>query len=83
MILTKKRKGVTYNTYDKYCLTFYPDKRLRWGYWWGTIDSPKILLTDCINTGITDRDLWKNDKRQVYTKSKNYLWWLGSDSNNN
>ena len=41
----------------------------------------KIVLADCLKNGITDSDLWKNDKRQVYTKSKKYLWWEGYNSN--
>ena len=40
----------------------------------------KIFLADCLNNGITDSDLWKNDKRQVFTKAKNYLWWNGDEN---
>ncbi len=37
-------------------------------------------MADCLNEGITDSDLWKNDKRQVFTKAKNYLWWNGDEN---
>ena len=41
-----------------------------------------IQLTDCLNNSISDNVLWKYDRRQVYNKAKQALWWNGDKSNN-
>ena len=38
-----------------------------------------LMLTDCLQN---DKDLWINDRRQVYNKAKNALLWNGDDCNN-
>ena len=41
-----------------------------------------IQLNACSTKTTTERVLWKYDRRQVYNKAKNALWWAGDNSNN-